>query len=184
MAYSAYERTAGTSVINEVSAMERHLTNKGIGAFDSDTTPTLSQVEEFITDIYYDMGLKLMSNGYAQVQTDADVLGALQRYNVFGACAQIELTQPSVGYKGGENTRYDRFFKEYDKLDSLLQTAGFERLGAVKSFELSAGLSAGGISISDKETIETDTDFESYIFTKDRMRHPGSTQIEEETTQV
>ncbi len=180
MSYLSYERTAGTSVINAVSAMERHLTNEGIGAFDSDTTPTLSQVEEFITDIYYDIGLKLTSYGYAQVQTDANVKGALQRYNVFGACAQIELTQPSVGYKGGENTRYDRFFKEYEKLDTLIQSVGFQRLGAVKSFELSAGLSAGGISRSDKEVIETDTDFEPYMFDKDKMRHPGSTQAEEE----
>ena len=181
MAYSAYERTAGVSAINEVQSYERHLTSGG--TFSASTIPTLSQVEEFLTDIYYDMGLKLMAHGYTQSQTDTDVLGALQRYNTFGACAQVELTQPSVGYKGGENTRYDRVFKEYQKLDDLVKSSGFQRLGATKSFELSAGLSAGGISIDDKETIETDTDFEQFMFTKDKMRHPGSISTEETTQQ-
>ena len=180
MSYSAYERTAGTSCINEVQSYERQLTDDGV--FSASTIPTLSQVEEFITDIYYDMGLKLVSYGYAQSQTDANVLGALQRYNTFGACAQVELTQPSVGYKGGENTRYDRFFKEYEKFDKFVQSVGFSRLGATKSFELSAGLSAGGISIDDKETIETDSDFEPYMFTKDKMSHIGNLANEENIT--
>ncbi|KKM66885.1 hypothetical protein LCGC14_1476660 [marine sediment metagenome] len=177
MSYTAYERTSGTSVINEVKAMEQNLTEDGI--FGSDTTPTLSQVEEFITDTYHEIGVYLVMDGYAKTQTDADVVGALQHYNSLGACAKIELTQPSVGYKAGENTRYDRFFTEFMKVKDLINSIAFERLGASRTWPASAGLSAGGISIDDKNDIETDSDFEPYMFTKDKMRHPGSLDSEE-----
>ncbi len=179
MTYSAYERTAGTSCINEVLAMERHLASDN-GLFSASTIPSLSQVEEFITDTYYDIGTKLMAYGYSNIQTDADVIGALQHYNALGACAKVELTQPSVGYKAGENTRYDRFYIEFEKVDKLIQSQGFERMGATRSYELSAGLSAGGISISDKETIEDDSDHPAYFFTRDSMKNVGTDTGDEE----
>ncbi len=178
MAYSAYERTAGTSCLNEVIAMERHLTNEGI--FDETTMPTLSQVESFITDAYYDIGTKLMDYGYSDTQSGTKIVGVLQHYNALGACAKVELTQPSVGYKAGENTRYDRFYKEFEKVDKLIQSPAFERMGATKSYGLSAGLSVGGISISDKEEIETDSDHEPYFFTRDLMKHPDTVVTDEE----
>ena len=178
MAYNAYERTAGTSCLNEVQALERHLTDNG--AFTSNTVPTLSQVEEFITDTYHEIGNVLITYGYAKTQDDTDVLGTLQHYNALGTCAKIELTQPSVGYRTGENTRYDRFFKEFDKVRGLIESIGFQRLGATRVYELSEYMTAGGISISDKETIETDSDFEKYIFEKDLMKHPGTIAKEEE----
>ncbi len=171
MSYTAFERTTG-SVLSEVQALERHLTDSG--RFSTDTTPTLSDVETFITDTYYEIGTKLLDYGYAQTQTDADVLGVLQHFNALGACAKVELTQPSVGYKAGENTRYDRFYKEFEKVDKMIKSPAFERMGATKSYALSAGLSAGGISISDKETIETDTDHEPYFFSRDLQKHPGT----------
>ncbi len=171
MSYSAYERTAGTSCINEVQAIERHLTTNG--NFGGNSNPTLPQVEEFITDTYYELGVKLVKYGYNQVQTDTDVLGALQHYNALGASAKIELTQPSVGFKASENTRYDRLYAEFSKVDDLIQSIAFERMGATKGWDLSAGMSAGGISIGDKQVIENDTDFEPYLFTKDLHRTPG-----------
>lgn len=177
MTYLAYERTAGTSCLNEVQAMERHLTDNG--TFGTATIPTLSQVEEFITDTYYDISTKLVINGYDQSQTDTDVLGVLQHFNALGACAKIELTQPSVGYKTGENTRYDRFFKEYEKIDKFTETSALERLGATRSWNLSDGLTAGGISISDKEAIETDADHVPYFFRRDLHKHVGTKAIEE-----
>jgi len=176
MSYTAFERATG-DCMDEVAALERQLTDAGV--FDGDTTPTLSQVEKFITDTYDEMGVFLTEYGYAKSQTNADILGVLQHYNALGAAAKCELTQPSVGYKAGENTRYDRLFKEYIKVKDLIQSIGFQRLGATKSWELSAALSAGGISISDKEVIEDDTDFEPYIFTKDIHRHPDIVAKEE-----
>ncbi len=173
MAYTAYERTSGTSCINEVQAMERHLTASG--TFSASTIPSLTQVEEFITDAYYEIGVMLTNYGYSDTQAGTKIVGVLQHYNALGACAKVELTQPSVGYKAGENTRYDRFFKEFGKLKDLIESPAFERMGAGKSNALSAGLSAGGISISDKEDIETDTDFEHYTFTKSQFSNPGTT---------
>ena len=174
MAYTAFERTAGTSCINEVRALERHLTSEG--AFDDSTIPTLLQVEEFITDTYYEIGNYLVGYGYNQAQTDIDIVGTLQHYNALGACAKIELTQPSVGYKAGENTRYDRFYKEFTKVKDLIESPAFERMGATKGWVLSAGLSAGGISVSDKTDIETDADFEPYIFKKGLHGQPGENE--------
>ncbi len=171
MAYTAYERTAATSCLREVQSLEKHLTSSG--TFDVNSVPTLTEVEDFITDTYYELATKLLDYGYSMTQTDADILGTLQHYNALGACAKVELTQPSVGFKAGENTRYDRFYKEFSKVDTLIKSPAFQRMGATKSYELSAGLSAGGISISDKQDIEDDSDAEPYLFTKDLHKNAG-----------
>ena len=177
MTYISYER-AGSACLNEVQTLERHLTDSG--SFGTATVPTLTQIEEFITDSYYELGTYLTDYGYNRIQAGTNIVGILQHYNALGACAKIELTQASVGYKSGENTRYDRFYTEFMKVKGLIQSPAFERMGATKGWALSAGISAGGVSISDKEDIETDTDFEPYMFEKDLHRHPGSIASEEE----
>ncbi|MFW9991899.1 MAG: hypothetical protein ACFFD4_07545 [Candidatus Odinarchaeota archaeon] len=178
MSYTAYERTS-PNCMQEVVALERHLSNNGV--FDGSTNPTVDQVEKFITDTYDEIGLFLVEFGYAKTQTNQDVLGVLQYYNALGAACKCELTQPSVGYRANENTRYYEMKKMYMKVREIIQSVGFQRLGATRSWEQSAALSAGGVSISDKEDIETDSDHEPYFFTRDLHRHPESvTQAESE----
>lgn len=172
MAYTAYERADGYC-LDEVETLCRHLTNGG--TFNTGSTPTLAQVESYITDIYDEINVRLLNYGYSGDQTASAAVSVLQHYNSLGAAARVELSQPTVGYKAGENTRYDRLYTEYEKLDKLIQGAAFGRLGAIRGFPLSAGLTVGGASISDKDVIEGDPDFEKYIFTKDLHKHPGIT---------
>jgi len=180
VAYTAYERVSG-SCLAEVEALCRHLTNNG--TFDSTTHPNQSQVETFLTDGYDKIGSILAANGYAKEQTNTDILGVLQPFNAFYAASMIELTQPSVGYEGGENTRYARFFQEFNRVEEFIKSPAFARLGATKSWQESDYLTCGGISISDKEDIEADSDHPDYSFTRKTLRHPSlvsSTDISEE----
>ena len=99
MAYKAYERTAGVSAIALVESLQRTHTNSG--TFDTSSTPTLAQVESYLTIASADIAVMLADYGYAQAQTDADILAALEQWNVKGAAYMVELSMPSAGW-GGE----------------------------------------------------------------------------------
>lgn len=180
MSYQAYERTAGDCQ-KEVEALCRHLTNAGV--FDTTTNPTLANVEKFITDTYDEIGVFLVLAGYAKIQTDADIIGTLQHFNALGACAKVELTQPSVGFEDTENTRYNKFFNEFKEVKELIKSVAFERLGATRSWEESDNLTCGGISISDKEDIEEDTNHPNYTFTRTKHKQPSTAYPELEKEQ-
>ena len=175
MSYTGYERS-GTSCLQEVEAFCRHLTEGG--TFSTSSIPTLAQVERFLTDAHDQIAVWLQDYGYDSAQTDTDVLGALQIYNAYGAAALVEITQPSVSWEPREGNRYSLFQKKFEEVKGLIQSRGFGLLGGVKSVELSRDLSAGGISVSDKEVIETDTDHPDYWFTRDLHRHPGEVSKE------
>ena len=132
----------------------------------------------------------MMANyGYSAAQTDSTILGILQFYNALGTSAKVELAFSTNGFNERENTRHsfiwNRFMTEFDK---LLAGRGLCALGAVMLADgftgLSDGLSAGGISLSDKETISKDTDATKYAFTRKLMDNPQSPVIISDETTV
>lgn len=179
MAYTAYEpSTPANAALAQVVAL--HLGRTNAGAFDSSTRPTLTEVEQHLTTIYRRIAAKLVAVGIAQAQTDDDVLGALMDYNARGAAYLIELSQASQGFAATEGGgRLAEFAKWESDLDSLLATDALEQLGAtmVTTTRSAAGATAGGISISDKDDIDTDTDFEPLAFKRRGFSAAG--QIED-----
>jgi hypothetical protein len=170
VAYTAYERTAGVSAKAFVESLQRQYTNAG--TFDTSSTPTLAQVETFLTMGSGEIALKLVSNGYSQAQTESDTLTVLERFNVMAAAELIELSRPTAGGVFTESepvSRLNAFSSWRRQLDMLIKSNGLSALGANRT---GTGQTTGGISISDKEIIETDTDFEPLIFGKDRFQHP------------
>lgn len=171
MAYTAYERTSGTSALQLVESLVRNRTNSG--TFDSSSTPTLSQVESFLTLGSAQIGAMLVSYGYSQAQSDADVLAVLETWNAFSACEMIELTHPSAGggFPGEERTSRLQVFSGWRKTaKEVLQSDALQAIGGNRTHPVSTG----GVSISDKEVIEEDTDFEPYLFAKDKHSHPAT----------
>ena len=179
MSYTAYERTAGTSAIQMVEALQLSRTNDG--TFDTSSTPTLAMVESFLTQGSAELAVMLLRYGYAQAQTDSDVLTVLQRYNVYAACLEIEMTQPSAGWTDEEaTTRIGTFAKWKAAADEMIRSDAFALLGGTKQRDLSDMVSYGGASISDKDTIEEDSDFEPYTFSRNQFGNPPSNQLKEE----
>ena len=178
MAYTAYERTAGTSAMLMLESIQRQYAIGG--TFTTASTPTLSQVETFLTMGSAEVAAILTSYGYAQAQTDSDVLTALERFNVYSAAELIELSRPSAGggFPQAEPVSRVQIFGAWRRqLRDLLKTGGLAELGAGRTHMLTAG----GISISDKEAIEEDSDFEPYKFFHDEFQDPNTTQTNEAT---
>lgn len=152
------------------------------GAFSTSTQPTLAEVEQWLTEGYRLINVHLMAYGYDADQTDADVKGALQRFNVLYAAAMVEYSQASAGFTEGSSGRGDMFMRQFeDGLPKLVNSVGFSRLGATKSEELSGHLSVGGRSISDKRTIETDSDHVPYLFRRGQFDNKGAAGNLQET---
>ncbi len=178
MAYKAYERTAGVSAIALVESLQRTHTNSG--TFDTSSTPTLAQVESYLTIASADIAVMLADYGYAQAQTDADILAALEQWNVKGAAYMVELSMPSAGWGGEEaSSRSAEFRRWREDAKGQIESEGFDRLGGTKERELSAFITGGGTSISDKQVIEEDSDFEPFAFTTDKFKSTGSNQAQQ-----
>ena len=157
MAYTAYERATG-SCMDEVEALCKYLTADAV--FSTTTQPTLAEVEEWLTAAYRIINVKLLEYGYAADQTDTDVKGALQHYNALWAAAQVEFSQPSAGFTPEGENRGDKFLKMFDdELQKLINSRGFFLLGATKTEGLLDAVSAGGIRVADKRTLNDDSDF-------------------------
>lgn len=182
MAYTAYE-TASNEALAEVASLCRHLTTSG--SFDSNTRPTLTEVERFLTAGYRMVNLVLAEYGYTVPATDADAVGVLQHYNAIWAAAQCEYAQASAGFTDGGGNRGDRFMAEFwgekgneghhPGIRSIVRSSAFQDLGDTKAQELSRGLSVGGVSKADKLTIATDSDMDQYAFTRRMHGNPGGT---------
>ncbi len=179
MAYTAYEvSSAGTTAMRFLESMQRQYTIAG--TFTAASTPALSSVEAFLTNGSAEIAAMLASYGYSQSQTDVDVLTALERFNVYSAAELIEASRASAG--GGfpqaePLSRINYFAGWRTQLRNLLKTGGLEELGAGRTHMLTAG----GISISDKEALEEDSDFEPYKFFHDEFQDPNTTETNEAT---
>lgn len=181
MAYVAYEVTAGTSALAGVAALCKHLTSGT--TFTTSTQPTLAEVEAWLTEGYGLINARLMNQGYEQDQTDADLLRALQPYNVWYAAAMAEYSQASAGFSEEGGGRGDMFMEMFwgskDNrphlgLDALIQSKAFSLLGATIDTDPTDFLSAGGHSRSEKRDMEADSDLVPFLFGRDKFSAPGT----------
>ncbi len=158
MAYSAYERSAGTSVLNGVESHCRHLTLGG--SFSPSSIPQLTDVEQAIDLAHYELQAHLAKAGYATAvaASDTAVLGFLERLNIYGAVMQIELQHPITGRDGEGNDRYIEYKKRWDEGISILASDALEELGHTRSEAVSSFVELGGRSIARKQVPYEDTD--------------------------
>ena len=158
MSYSAYELTAGTSCLNLVEAYCRHLTEGG--KFSDTSSPSLSQVESVLTQVYYRLQAHLAQSGYGTAQTLSPVVSYLEHLNAIGAVVQIELMHPISSGEREANLRYREFKAQWEADTAFLATSGFADLGAARAGQASGdALVLTGVSLADKQGIESDSDY-------------------------
>lgn len=171
MAYSAYEISAGTSVIESVEAHCRHLTVSG--AFSEVSIPSLDRVEQWIDEAYYEIQAHLSKAGYSTTITATAVLGFLEKLNVYGAVMQVELSHPVTSRSGEENSRYAAYARQYKDGLAILDTDALEEMGATRSEALSKFVEVGGRSISRKSVAQDDSDAVQPRFPRRFGRNPA-----------
>jgi len=171
--YIAYELSDG-QCLEQVESICKHITEGG--SFTNNSQIDQPDVDTFITSTYYEIGGWLAEFGYSPTQTLEAIVGILQYYNALGASARTELALATTGFAAKENTRHAFLWKQYhDGLREMLENGGLSALGATELDAAtgdSRGLTAGGISISDKTDLEANTDATLYSFTRNGFDHP------------
>lgn len=170
MAYVAYERTSGESVIQGVQTHSRHLTTSG--SFSPSSIPQLNDVEQMIDETFYQLQAHLAKNGYATSVTNVAALGFLERLNIYGAVIQVELAHPIAGRTGEGNERFQEYKNLWDEGITMLASDALEQLGHTREETLSAFVELGGRSKDRKQVAYDDTDVVQPRFARDFGKNP------------
>lgn len=143
--------------------------------FSGTTKPTLGEVQRYRDMAYYKIAGALVNGGYAAAQTDADVLGFLQNLQVIEMVILVELSRPIIT-TGVENTRFEAFIAERERLYTLIMSGMLDSLGAgALSIAGETGfVEVTGISLDRKQGIAGDGDLVRARFRRGQFAYPGS----------
>lgn len=165
-----FEEESG-DVQKMVQMLERHLV-KG-GTFDSNSTPSLEQLEEALDETEGEMFAWLASCGFST--SIADYPDAAKKYLAWfaalGTAYRLELSHPGIQSNPRGNSRWKVLKDEYEGLLKVCEGPALDRLGVTRSVEALSVIT--GVSVDDKSTLEEDTDAVQPAFTREMMRHPG-----------
>ena len=141
---------------------------KPASAFDTTTCPSLNDITDWITTGCAVINTKLTSLGYSVPTASTAVYEMLGQANAFWAAALAEDSRINARISADERTRGDRFMRQFDNLMKLLGTMDLSRAGLS---QVTAGY-AGGISVSDRASVESDTDRVKPRFKRGQFENP------------
>ncbi len=146
----------------------------GASDFSASTIPTQAQVNNWIAQGTNQIDTALRARGLTPPTSGCDIYGQLADLNTYYAIARAEKTRTNVRLAPGERTRGQVFQKDFDEGLKLLLSTDLSRAGLTYAH---AGY-VGGISVSDKDTVENLGDREPMRFSKGQFRN---TAVEEDT---
>jgi hypothetical protein len=144
----------------------------GEGQEFSDTSaPTLEQVNRFLAMGYSRINGALAAYGYTvPVSSGADVYDQLTDLEALYAAARVQLARMSARLGPDERGKSEVLMGQFRKdLDALLKI-DLSRAGLTPTSKLYAG----GISVSDKESVAGDSDRVKPRFERGQFRYPGA----------
>ena len=136
--------------------------------FSASTTPTQSQVNNWITQGAQQIDTILRTKGFVPPSSACDIYGQLGDLNTYYAVARAEKARTNVRLAPGERTRGQVFQKDFDEGLKALLAGDLSRAGLTYAH---AGY-VGGISVSDKSSVESDGDREPMRFSKNQFNNP------------
>lgn len=141
-------------------------------AFDTSTCPSLSDVTTWVTAGSSAIDTQLASNGYGPIPANSTAYALAGQCNALFAALFAEESRTNARVSADERTRGDRFKRDYEALMKVLVAMDLSRAGVSS---LSGGRAyAGGISVSDRATVESDTDRVQPRFRRGQFRNPGT----------
>lgn len=158
--------------------------------FGTSTSPTIVEVQDFLTSGCMIINTHLNSWGYSAPPASTTALwGMLSEVNALYAAGRAEMTRSNVILGPGERTRGQVFIAEFwaylDRLGKMeLTGAGGTTPGTgTPGGGTGAFLYVGGISYADKATVEADTDRVKPRFERDMFRFEGTVLPQDEETE-
>lgn len=146
------------------------LTHNLLGSFNNfatSTSPTLAQVDSWLSTGCAVIESELATKGYGAIGTTSAAYGLAQQANALFAAAFAEDTRVNTRLGADERTRGDVFMKRFDALIARLTKMDLSRMGVSQTSQAYAG----GISQSDKDTVVADTDRVSPRFFRGMTRN-------------
>lgn len=151
--------------VAEVLALTRHLMD-GSATFDSQTRPTLTEVEKFIDRVSGILNTCLAAVGFAIPITQSDAALALADWVTSRAVMWVELTQRGAGYSDIEAGRTGSFSGIHKDAKKFVDenAVGWERMGATRTYPASSGLAFTALAEHDQRTDPDVTTREQPLF--------------------
>ena len=146
---------------------------KPASAFDTSTCPSLDDIEQWITTGCAVINTQLSTRGYGGPSSGTALYEMLGQANAFWAAALAEDSRVNARISADERTRGDRFYRQYEKLMAVLDKMDLSRLGLSQT----SGVYAGGISWSDKSSVESNTDRVPGRFKRGQFRNPEAPNV-------
>ncbi len=168
---------------SDVATYCPHLLDSGNSTFTVTTKPSISAVNRFLSAGCSLIETRLKAGGYSTPVTVSDaVYDIVVDLNALYAAGRAEMVGMTSRVAMGEKTRSQIFMEQFNRGLDALMAMDLSRAGLGSA----AAMYAGGISVSDKDTQELDTDRTPLRFKKSMWRaggtsRPAGTTTSEET---
>ena len=139
--------------------------------FDSSTSPALAAVTMWLSTGCAVINAQIKSIGYTTpIASTSDAYDVARQANALYGAWMAERSRLNSRTAADERTRADMFKKDFDTLMKVLLSLDLSEMGVTNV----SRMYAGGISVSDKETIEGDTDRVTPRFARGMFSNPAA----------
>lgn len=161
-------------VRRSLEMLSRHLVRGG--EFSQNSHPSDQNLEDAIAETEGEIKQWLSSAGYT---TDPagwsdDAKRYLAWYNALGAAYRVEQSHTGVSYSRSPSTRAENYWMQYLSLKNDLMSGKLDLTGIGLPLAVGANVqgSVTGVSVSDKETLRSDSDAVQPSFRRTIFRNP------------
>ncbi len=154
---------------SSVAALTRNLV-AGASDFDTSTSPTVAQVNSWLSSGCAVINIRLGSAGYGAIPATSGAYDLAAQANALYAAWMAERSRINARTTADERTRADMIKKDFEYMLAALLSDDLSRLGVSQS----GAVYAGGISRSDKDAVEGDSDRVAPRFVSGQFRHPDN----------
>ena len=149
----------------EVTAFTKHLLD-GQAAFNSTTSPTVTELEKFIDRSSSYVNIALRNFGFAVPVTNSTAVLMLDDWVVAQAAMYTELTQRGSGFSEREGSRTSTFDTIANNAMEFVEenALGLKRLGVVVTNKSSEGLAFTALDAQDERADPDDSTLEQPMF--------------------
>ena len=141
---------------SDVASLTKNLVG-GASSFDTSTSPTGTQVNQWLSSGCAIINTVIGSMGYGAIPESSEAYGMVRDCNALFGAWRAELSRTNARTQPGERGRADFFKKAWDDCLDELKELDLSALG-VPQTRTAGRVYAGGISKADKASVEGDSD--------------------------
>ena len=151
----------------DVASLCRNLVGSA-SSFDTSTSPNLTQVNLWLSSGCALINATLGTRGYGAIPTTSAAYDFARDANALYAAWRSESSRINARVSPGERTRADKFKQDFNDALNELKAMDLSRLGVSVA---NSQAYAGGISVADRDNVESDSDRVTSRFIRGMFRN-------------